>query len=96
MPVIGQFIHEGKEETDPEGIPNVEEDVLVLFGLEERDGMDFELAKRAAVECVKQTMKMPAQFVIEAREKLRDLLLRNRRGEVDIPDRQARKSFSVA
>ena len=58
--------------------------------------MDFEFAKRAAVKRVKQTMKMPAQFVIKTGEELRNLLLCNGRSKIDIPDRQARKSFRVS
>jgi len=50
MPVVGHFIDEGEEEADPERIPAVKQDILIFFRLEERDAMDFEFTKRAAVE----------------------------------------------
>lgn len=89
MLVIGELVHEGEEECDPERIPRVHEDVLVLFGLEERDGMDLELTERAAVEGVEQAMQMPAQFVIEARDELCEFLLNDGGSEVNVPRGQA-------
>ena len=58
--------------------------------------MDFEFAKRSAVEPVQQAMQMPAQFSIHTRDELGDLLLGDRGSQVDIPDRQAGKSLGVA
>lgn len=92
MLVVGELVHEGEEERDPERIPRVHEDVFVLFRLEERDGVNFELTERAAVEGVEQAVQMPAQFVIEARDELRELLLNDGRGEVNIPRGQAGES----
>jgi len=74
----------------------MEQDVLIFFRLEERDAMDFEFTERAAVEGVQQAMQMPAQFFIHAGDELRNLLLRDRGGEIDIPDRQAGKSLGIA
>ena len=95
MLIIWQFIHEGEEETDPIRIPDVKKNVLILFRLEKWNGMDFELPERAAVKRIQQTMQMAAQFVIESGEELRDLLLRHRRREIDIPDRQAGKRLHI-
>jgi len=50
-------------------------DVFVLFRFEERDGMDADLAERGPVEGVQQAMQVAAQFVVEARDELGDLLL---------------------
>ena len=58
--------------------------------------MDFEFSQRSAVKGVKQTMEMTAQLVIEAREKLCDLLLRHRWRQINIPNGQAGKVFHVA
>jgi hypothetical protein len=96
MLVIGHLIHEWKEKTNPERIPDMQKDIFVLLGLKERDAMDLELPKRPAVEFVQQTVHMSPQLVIEAREKLSDLLLCDRRREIDIPGRQAGKGRGVA
>jgi len=48
--VVWQLIHEGEEETDPERIPNVEQNVLVFFRLKEGYLMDLEFPKRGIVE----------------------------------------------
>ena len=74
----------------------MEQDVLIFFRLEERDGMDLEFAQRAAVEIVQPAMKMPTKFVIEAGEELCDLLLCNGGSQVNIPDGEAGKSFRIA
>ena len=58
--------------------------------------MDFEFTKCTAVELIQQTMQMPAQFFIHARDELRNLPLRDRGGEIDVPDRQAGKSLGIA
>ena len=58
--------------------------------------MDFEFAERGAVESVEGAMQMTTQFVIKAREKLRDLLLCDGGREVNIPDRQAGEGFHIA
>src|SRR5689334_14201689 len=73
--VIWHLIHERKEKTHPERIPDVEQNVLILFGLKEGDAMDLELPERASIKCIQQTMQMPTQFVIEAGDELRNLLL---------------------
>ena len=52
MLVIREFVHEGKEKTDPEGIPNMEENIFVFLRLEEGNRMDFDLPKRAPIERV--------------------------------------------
>jgi hypothetical protein len=48
--VIRHLIHEREEEGHEISIPNVQVDVLVLFGLEERDGVDLYFAECGAVE----------------------------------------------
>jgi hypothetical protein len=95
MLVIWQFIHKGEQKTDPEGIPDVKQDVLVFFRLKERDGMDLEFAQRATVEIMQPAMNMPAKFVIDAGEELCDLLLCNGGRQVNIPDGETGKSFRI-
>ena len=63
----------------------MEQDVFVLFGLKERNTMDLELAKCASIKFMQQTMQMSAKFFIQARDKLRDFLLRYGGCEIDIP-----------
>lgn len=89
MLVVRKLIHEGEEERAPERIPSVHEDVFVFFGLEERDGMDFDLTECAAVEGIEGAMQMPAQFFVEARDELRKFLLNDGRGQVNIPRGEA-------
>ena len=75
----------------------MEQDVFILFGLEERDGVDFDFSEGAAVESVEDAMQKSAEeFFIEAREELRDLLLGDGGGEVDIPDGKAGECLRVA
>lgn len=85
MLIVRKFVHEGEEESAPERIPGVHEDVFVLFGLEERDGMNFELTQCAAVEGVEGAMQMPAQFFVEARDELRKFFLNDGGCQVNIP-----------
>ena len=58
--------------------------------------MNFELAERSTVECIKQTMQMPTQSVVEMGKKSGDLILRDRGSEVNVPDRQAGECLRVA
>ena len=74
----------------------MKQDVFVFLRLEERNAMDLKIAKCAAIKFMEQVMQMPAHFFIEAREKLRDLLLCHRWSQVDIPDRQAGKCLRIA
>src|SRR5690606_1561566 len=96
MLVVRELVHEREEECAPERIPGVHEDVLILFGLEERDGMDLELSQRAAVKGVEQAMQMSAQFFVEPRDELRKFLLNDGGREVNIPRGQAGEGFRVA
>ena len=54
MLVVGEFIHEGEEEGDEVAVPDMQMDVLVLFGLKEGDGMNFDLSEGGGVEFVQQ------------------------------------------
>ena len=74
----------------------MKKNVFVFFRLEEGNAMDLKIAKCAAIKFMEQVMQMPAHFIIEAREKLCDLLLCHRWSQVDIPDRQAGKSLRIA
>ena len=94
--ITRHLVHEREEVADKIRGPVVEEDVLILFGLEEGNMMDADLAKRAFVEGEKQAMEMPAQPSVETRDELCDLLLRDRRREVDVPDRQAGERLRIA
>src|SRR5215208_5361855 len=96
MLVVGHLIHKWKEKADPERIPNVEKDVFVFFWLKEGNAMDLELPQGTAIEFMEQAVQMPAQFFIEAGKELRDLLLGDRRREINIPRRQAGKRLGVA
>ena len=58
--------------------------------------MDLELTKRTAVKFMKQAMYMSTQFLIEVREKLRELLLSDRGSEINVPSRQAGECLRVA
>ena len=58
--------------------------------------MDLELPQRAPVEFAQQAMQMPAQLIIQRGNELCDLLLRDRRGEVNIPGGQAGKGLIIA
>lgn len=73
----------------------MQQDVLVLLGLEERNTVNFELPKCAFVESKEQAMYMSAQFVVETREEFRDLLLRDGGREVNIPDGQAGEGLRI-
>ncbi len=55
--------------------------------------MDLELSERTSIECIQQAVQMSTQFVIELGNELRDLLLDDRGGQVNIPSRQAGKCF---
>jgi hypothetical protein len=96
MSVLRHFGREWEEKTEPVGIPAVEQEIFILLRLKEGDAMDFISAKRATIKCIKQTMQMPTQFIVEAGKKLGDLLLCDRGREIDIPDGQAGKGFRVA
>ena len=96
MLVVGHLIHEWEEETHPERIPGVKQNVLVFFRLEERNAVDLELAKRTAVEFIEQAVYMSAQFFVEAGKELCDLLLGDRGSEIDIPGCQAGEGFGIA
>ena len=74
----------------------MEQNVFILFGLEEGDGMDFEFTQRGAIKSKERAMQMTAQLVIEARKELSDFLLCDGGGEVDIPDCQAGERFRIA
>ena len=59
--------------------------------------MDFYLAQSGAVEGEKQTMQgVVEKFHVETGDELRDLLLCDGRGEVDIPGGQAGEGFRIA
>ena len=74
--VVRHLVHEREEEGDEETVPNMQMDIFILFGLEERDGMDLYFAKRGAVKFVEQAVKSVVEiFGIQPREELRDLLL---------------------
>ena len=60
--IIGELVHEGEEEGDKVTIPDVEMDVLILFGLEERDGVDLDLAERGLVEGKEDAMQNTAKI----------------------------------
>src|SRR5687768_18287463 len=75
MPVIRHLITEWEQEADPVRIPDMKQDIFILFRLEERDAMNLEFTQRAPVELKQQTMQMSTQFVIETRDQLCDLLL---------------------
>ena len=78
MDVVRHFIHKREEEGDKETVPDVQMDVFILFGLEERDGMDLYFAERGAVKFVEQAVKSVVEiFGIQPREELRDLFLSN-------------------
>ena len=65
MLVIWHLVHEGEQEADPERVPDMEQDVLILLRLEERNAMDLEFAECPRIERVQQAMDMPAQFFIQ-------------------------------
>ena len=94
--VTRHLVHEWEEVTDKIRRPVVEEDVLVLFGLEEGDAVNAEGAQGALVEGKKQAMEMPAQAVVETREELGEFLLGHRRREEDVPNGQAGEGLRVA
>jgi hypothetical protein len=48
MLVVWHFIREREHEVHPPGIPDMEQNVPVFFGLEERDRMDLVFAKCSA------------------------------------------------
>ena len=96
MLIIGKFIHEGEKKADPQGIPNVEENIFVFLRLEEGNAMDFELPQCSVIKFMQQVMQMSAQFFIEAREKLGDLLLRYGWGKINIPYGQTGKRLRIA
>ena len=54
MLIIGHLIHEREEESDKVAVPDMQVDVLVLFGLEEGDGMNLDLAKCGSIEFIEQ------------------------------------------
>ena len=93
MLIVGELIHKGEEERDEETIPNMQVNVLILFGLEERNLVDFDLAQCGAVKGVQGAMPMTTEFIIDAGEELGDLLLGNGGGEVDIPGGETGESF---
>ena len=88
MLIVGELIHEGEEEGDEVTIPDVQVDVLILFGLKERDLVDFDLPECGAVEGMQCAMRMTTEFVVDTCKELRDLPLGNGRCEVNIPGRQ--------
>lgn len=95
--VIRKFIHERKEERDEVAVPDVQVDVLILFGLEKGNGMNLDLAKRGGIEFVEQFVQGSVEiFVVEPCDKLRDLLLRDRGREVNIPGGEAGEGFRIA
>jgi hypothetical protein len=97
MLVVGELVHEGEEEGDEISVPDVQVDVLILLGLEERDGVDLEFAERGAVEGVQDAVQEAAEeFFIEPRDELCDLLLGNGGGQVDVPGGQAGEGIRVA
>lgn len=97
MDVIGELVHEREEEGDEIAVPDVHVDILVLFGLEERNGVYLDLAKRGAVECVQSAVQDVIEiFLIDFGNELRDLLLCNRWREINIPRGQAGEGFIVA
>jgi hypothetical protein len=51
--------------------------------------MNADLAECVTVEGVQQAVQVAAQFVVEARDELRDLLLCDRGGQINVPDGQA-------
>ena len=54
MLIIGHLIHEREEEGDKVAVPDMQVDVLVLFGLKEGDGMNLDLAKCGSIEFIEQ------------------------------------------
>ncbi len=58
--VIRKFIQKGEEKTDPEGIPEMQKNVLVFFRLKEGNAMDLDLPERAPVEFMQEAMQMSA------------------------------------
>ena len=58
--------------------------------------MDLISAQCAAVERIEGAMQMPAKFMIEAGDELRNLLLCDGGGEVDVPDGEAGEGFGIA
>jgi hypothetical protein len=54
--VLRKFVQEREEKTHPEGVPKVQEDVLVLFRLKEGNAMDLDSPERAPVEFMQQTV----------------------------------------
>ena len=53
MLVVRHFILERENEADPPGIPDMEQNVSIFFGLEKRDRMDLVFAERSPVVFVK-------------------------------------------
>ena len=97
MLIVGHFVHEREEEGDEITVPDVQVDVLVFLGLEEGDGMDFQLAEVGAVDRVQQAMQgVVKKFCIEPGDELRDLFLRNGRGQVNVPGGEAGESLGIA
>ena len=94
--ITRHFVHEREEITDEIRRPVVEKNIFVLFRLEEGNAVDADLPQCVFVEGKKQAMEMPAQAVVETRDELRDLLLRDGGREVDVPNRQAGERLRIA